>query len=147
MHNPEEGLHTHFLVDSPVTWRHLGGWELGGHGWREASSVSLMRFPLHPGEHWEWPVNVSHHENCLSFCTLIHWEVKALVIQSCLTLCNPTGCSPPGSSVHGTLQARILERVAISFSGESPQPRIEPTSPALAGRFFTTEPPGQVRKP
>ena len=39
-----------------------------------------------------------------------------LVAQSCLTLCDPTDCSPPGSSVHGILQARILEQVAISFS-------------------------------
>ena len=39
--------------------------------------------------------------------------------QSCLTLCNPMGCSPPGSSVHGISQARILEWVAISFSRES----------------------------
>ena len=39
--------------------------------------------------------------------------VKALVVQSCLTLCNPTFYSPPGSSVNGILQARILEWVAI----------------------------------
>ena len=39
------------------------------------------------------------------------------VAQSCLTLCHPMGCSPPGSSVHGILQARILEWVAISSSG------------------------------
>ena len=38
------------------------------------------------------------------------------VAQSCPTLCDPVGCSPPGSSVHGILQARILEWVAISFS-------------------------------
>ena len=37
------------------------------------------------------------------------------VTQSCLTLCNPMNCSLPGSSVHGTFQARILEWVAISF--------------------------------
>ena len=43
-------------------------------------------------------------------------EVKVLVVQSCLTLCEPVDCSPPGSSVHGILQARILEWVAISFS-------------------------------
>ena len=36
-------------------------------------------------------------------------KVKVLVAQSCLTLCDPMGCSPPGSSVHGILQARILE--------------------------------------
>ena len=40
----------------------------------------------------------------------------SLVTQSCLTLCNPMDCSPPGSSVHRILQARILEWVAISFS-------------------------------
>ena len=42
--------------------------------------------------------------------------VCVLVIQSCPTLCNPKNCSPPGSSVHGILQARMLEWVAISFS-------------------------------
>ena len=55
-------------------------------------------------------------------------------------------CSPPGSSVHGILQARILEWVAISFSRGSSGPGIKPTSltsPALAGRFFTTVPPGK----
>ena len=40
-------------------------------------------------------------------------------------------CSPPGSSVHGIPQARILEQVAIPFSGALPHPRIEPGSPAL----------------
>ena len=43
-------------------------------------------------------------------------EVKVLLAQSCLTLCDPMDCNPPGSSVHGLLQARILEWVAISFS-------------------------------
>ena len=42
-----------------------------------------------------------------------------LVAQSCLTLCDPTDCSLPGSSVYGISQARILEWVAISFSRES----------------------------
>jgi len=48
-------------------------------------------------------------------------------------------CSPPGSYVHGILQARILERVAISFSRDLPDPGIEfmsLVSLALAGRFF-----------
>ena len=43
--------------------------------------------------------------------------------QSCPTLCDPMDCSPPDSSVHGILQARILEWVAISFSRGSSQPR------------------------
>ena len=44
--------------------------------------------------------------------------VCVLVTQLCLTLCDPMDYSPPGSSVHGTLQARILEWVAISFPRE-----------------------------
>ena len=60
--------------------------------------------------------------------------------QSCRTLCNPVDCSPPGSSVHGILQARILEGVAISFSRRSSHPMgqtcISHIS-CIAGRFFT----------
>ena len=57
--------------------------------------------------------------------TAILWalrQVKGLVTQSCPTLCNLMDYSLPGSSVHGVLQARILECVAISFSRESSQP-------------------------
>ena len=50
-------------------------------------------------------------------------KVKVLVAQSCLTLCDPIDCSPPGSSVRGILQARILEWVAIPFSRGSSQAR------------------------
>ena len=57
--------------------------------------------------------------------------------------CGPMDCSPPGSSVHGVFQARILKWVAISFSRGSSWPRIEPMSAALAGKFFTTESPGK----
>ena len=42
--------------------------------------------------------------------------MKVLVAQLCLTFCDPMDCSPPVSSVHGVLQARILEWVAIPFS-------------------------------
>ena len=45
------------------------------------------------------------------------------VTQSCPTLCDPTGCSPPGSSVHGIFQARILERVAMPSYRRSNRPR------------------------
>ena len=57
------------------------------------------------------------------------------------TLCNPVDCSPPGSSVHGILQARILEWVAMPSSRDLPDPRTELTSlvsPALPGTFFTS---------
>ena len=50
-------------------------------------------------------------------------------------------CNLPGSSVHGISQARTMEWVAISFSRELLDLGIEPESPALAGRFFTAEPP------
>ena len=49
--------------------------------------------------------------------------MQVLVTQSCPTLCDPMDCSPPGSSVHGTFQARILEWVAISFSRGSSRPK------------------------
>ena len=51
--------------------------------------------------------------------------------QSCPTLCDPMNCSLPSSSVHGILQARILEWIAIPFSRGTSQPRMEPWSPAL----------------
>ena len=51
--------------------------------------------------------------------------------------------NPPGSSVHGILQAGKLEWVLFSSPGELPDPGIEPVSPALAGGFFTTEPLGK----
>ena len=55
----------------------------------------------------------------------------------------PKDCSPPGSSVHGTSQTRILEWVAISSPGHHPNPGIKPASLVLTGRFFTTEPPSK----
>ena len=58
-------------------------------------------------------------EKCAS--VHLHIEERKLIAQSCLTLCEPMDCGPPGSSVHGVLQARILEWVAISFfSGSFP---------------------------
>ena len=59
------------------------------------------------------------------------------VAQSCPTLRDPMDCSPPGSSVHGILQARTLEWVAIPFSRGSSQPRDWTWVSCIAGRFFT----------
>ena len=64
-------------------------------------------------------------------------KVKALVTQSYPTLCDPMDCSPPGSSVHGILQARILEWVAISLSRDSSQVRDRTRFSCNAGRLFT----------
>ena len=63
-------------------------------------------------------------------------SMKVKVTQLCLTLCDPMDFT-----VHGILQARILEWVAFPFSKDLPNPGIKPmslTSPALAGRFFTS---------
>ena len=72
--------------------------------------------------------------------------VHAKSLQSCPTLCDPMDCSPPGSVVHGILQARTLEWVALPSSRGSSQPR-DGTHVScgswLAGRFFTEEPLGK----
>ena len=68
------------------------------------------------------------------------------VAQLCPTLCDPVDCSLPGSSVHGILQARILEWVAISFSRDLHDPGIEPRSPALKADPLLSEPPGKPRE-
>ena len=63
--------------------------------------------------------------------------VKALVTQWCLTLCDPMDCSPPGSSVHGILQARILEWIAMPSSRGSSQPKDRTQVSRIVGGFFT----------
>ena len=73
--------------------------------------------------------------------------VCAVSLQLCLTLCDTMDCSLPGSSVHGVLQARILEWAAISSSRGSSQPRDRThvsCGSCTTGRFFTTEPPGKL---
>ena len=68
----------------------------------------------------------------------IEWvnEWVSEVAQSCLTLCDRVDCSLPGSSVHGILQAKILEWVAISFSRGSSWPRDRTQVSCIAGRRF-----------
>ena len=73
---------------------------------------------------------------CVSVCVL--------VAQSCLTLYDPMDCGLPGSSVHGILQARILEWVAIPVSRTTPNPGIEPESSALQAGSLASEPIGKL---
>ena len=63
--------------------------------------------------------------------------MKVFVTQWCLTLCHLMDCSPSGSSVHGILQARILEWVAIPFSRGSSWPRDQSWVSCIASIFFT----------
>ena len=73
------------------------------------------------------PVNVLSYlhsfKNIIRNNKLHNHLMHAKALWSCLTLCNPRDCSPPGSSIHGSLQARILEWVAISYSRGSSWPR------------------------
>ena len=62
---------------------------------------------------------------------------ESVATQLCPTLCNPVNCSPPGSSVHRILQARILEWVTISFFRGSSQSRSQTQASHIVGRFFT----------
>ena len=59
------------------------------------------------------------------------------VAQLCPTFCGPMDCSPPGSSIHGILQARVLEGVAISFSRGSSRPRDRTWVSRIIDRRFT----------
>ena len=78
---------------------------------------------------------------------LLDHVVCAKSLQSYLTLCYPVDCSPRGSSVHGILQARILEWVAMPFSRGCSWSRDQTCvscSSCIAGRLFTTEPLGKL---
>ena len=94
----------------------------------------ILWSPFYKQRHWG-PFKLSNLFN-------IHMYACS-VTQPCPTLCDPMDYSPPGSSVHGILQARILEWVAISFSKRSSWPRDWTRVSCIAGRFFTTEPPGK----
>ena len=76
--------------------------------------------------------NKKHIRNFWSGCLL-----ACLVAQSCPTLCGPMDCSPPGSSVHGIFQIRILEWIAISFSTGSAWPWDWTCVSCITGGFFT----------
>ena len=76
-------------------------------------------------------MTASNYQEDLRVLVNNEMKVKGLVAQLCLTLCHPVDCSQPDSSVHGILQARILEWVAIPLLQEIfPTQGIEPKSPA-----------------
>ena len=84
---------------------------------------------LEPAVPWFCWVNSQGHFLGLS-------KVKVFIVQSCLTLCDPPDCSPPGSPVHGILQARILEWVAMPSSRGSSRPKDGAQASCIAGRCF-----------
>ena len=107
--------------------------------WLEVVSGWFLRLcTLHP------------HEACtilpeLSIPGIISFFYCAcvLVTQSCLTLCDSMHCSPPGCSVHGVSQARVLEWVAFPSSGDLPNTGIKLGSPELQADSLPSEPPGK----
>ena len=103
---------------------------------KEEIRVLSLKATLNPGQ--PKPTNLT------VFSLVKESESESEVAQSCPTLCDTTGCSLPGSSVHGILQARILEWVAISFSRGSSWPRDWTLVSLIAGRHLTSEPPGKA---
>ena len=83
---------------------------------------------------------MSNEVHFLADFSYLPFESESEVAQSCPTLCDPVDSSPPGSSVHGILQARILEWVAFPSPGDLPDPGIEARSPALQADALTSEP-------
>ena len=87
---------------------------------------------------WEGQIHTTLHK----VTTKDLLRIALLLTRSCRTLCDPKDCGPPGSPVHGILQARILEWVAIPSSRRSFQPRDRTRISCSAGRFFHAEPLG-----
>ena len=89
-----------------------------------------------------WPQGWTSRPNesdilCSQYSHNIYCMKWSEVAQSCPTLCDPMDCSPPGSSIHGIFQARVLEWVAISFSRRSSQPRNWTRVSRIVGRRST----------
>ena len=108
---------------------------------RQAHCIPLIGLTTSYSKRWHFSIlnwRNLRNSNCGKDSLTFPWCMCA---QLCLTLCGPMECSLPGSSVHGIFQARILDWIAIPYSGDLPNPGTEPmslASPALAGRFFTT---------
>ena len=105
------------------------------HGILQARILEWVSIPFSRGSFWSQDqIQVSHIAS--RFFTVwatreIPPTVKVLVTQSCLTLCNPMDCSPPGSSVHGILQAKIWSWYPFLSPGDLSSPGIKPRSPSL----------------
>ena len=128
--SPEKKIDGNGLLVGSI-WFLLGVWkysQISLWWWLHNSVNALKCSELYIFNEW-----IIWYVNCISI--KLH-KVKMLVAQSCLTLCDPIDCSPPGSSVHGILQARILVWVAIFCSRGSSRPRDRTQVSCVAGRFF-----------
>ena len=101
----------------------------------KTETQKVAHWQSHSSEPGRWT------ETFVTKAQVISTQLCSKSLQSCPALCNPMVCSPPDSSVHGILQARRLEWVAMPSSRELPNPGIRPESlmsSPLAGKFFTT---------
>ena len=113
---------------------------------RAAGSLALAQDSVPPSR-LSPPVRCRLHACALSHCRRVrvsHHQCGCRLLSHCSpTLCDPVDCSPPGSSVHGTLQEEHWSGLSFPTPGDLPDPWIQAMSlicPALAGGFFTTEP-------
>ena len=113
--------------------------ELRGHQWKTTRNHSgALGSSENLNSRGMWAADLTHYQSRL-WCS-------GLVGKLCLTLCDPKDYSLPGSSAYGIFQARILEWIAISSSGESPWPRDRTRASCisfLAADSLLTEPPGK----
>ena len=130
---------------------------LSGRAW----PALICHFPLHLSTQWSWPVlttyflllSVPAQKRCVgplfpvTGVTEVTWSLRCLacmhvkLMPSCLILCNPMDCSPPGSSVHGLSRREYWRGLLCPSPGDLPNLGIEPSSlmyPAQAGGFLTT---------
>ena len=136
-----------FVLRQISHWEPVLDWILLNQGHYFGLSSLLMVLTLFPPTFW-WNVTQLYFQGYLVTLRCDRFDVTRLIIctdiyesesevaQSCLTLCEPVDCSLPGSSIHGILQARILEWVAISFSRGSSPPRDWTQISHIAGRCF-----------
>ena len=91
---------------------------------RQAQASVCQAFPVSVPYFARGVVAWNRWYGCCLYRFLFHLLKGREVAQSCPTLCDPMDCSPPGSSIHGILQARVLEWVSISFSISPPSARV-----------------------
>ena len=116
-HPLEKGMATHSSVPA---WRPHGQRSLEGYSpWGCKESDTTEQLSPRPSTH----TRLNHLAIQKILHNIINKILHAKSLQSCLTLCDPRDCNPPGSSVHEIIQARILEWIVISSSGGSSRPR------------------------
>ena len=93
-------------------------------------------YDRHPSHLW-YNLSIAYIKHCVKTLKVKFKWVRACQVASFVSLCHPMDCSPPGSSVHGILQASILEGVDMPFSRGSSWPRYQTQVSRIAGRFFT----------